>query len=148
MRLIQHSYYQLFKMLYTSCLSLSDNLMTNSTWTHRHIETLLDTEKPISRIVYPPCEVDSLTTLDLKRRKRLILSVAQFRPEKEHVVQIKAMAALAEKGEKYRSAELVLAGSVRNAGDEARVASLRQLARDLGIEVSNLRSIFHELNLS
>lgn len=42
--------------------------------------------------VYPPCEVEHLKRLQhLDSEKIIILSVGQFRPEKDHPLQLQAM---------------------------------------------------------
>lgn len=92
-----------------------------------------------THIVYPPCDTASLSALPLEPRERLILSVAQFRPEKEHLTQLLALAAFAQQQRSISgspSIKLIMAGSVRNDGDEARVAGLRNSAKRLGITVS------------
>lgn len=91
-----------------------------------------------AQIVFPPCETDSLMSLPIEVRENLILSVAQFRPEKEHAVQLEAFKLCLDKCPQFRrgrhAMRLVLAGSVRNDQDQARVEQLRALARSLGIE--------------
>ena len=67
--------------------------MVNSSWTKKHIRQLwwkLDE----ARRVFPPCNTKTLQFLPLERRlKRLYLvSVAQFRPEKDHSLQLEALA--------------------------------------------------------
>lgn len=63
------------------------------------------------------------------------------RPEKDHISQIQAFHQLLEDHPEYRSTEkdlgvrLVLVGGSRNDGDAARVAHLRKMAGELGIEV-------------
>ena len=65
----------------------------------------------------------------------------QCRPEKEHASQLRAIKLLLEEHPEYRSdltkhpLKLVLAGSVRDSTDEARVVQLRHLAQELHIEV-------------
>lgn len=107
-------------------------------------------------IVYPPCDTLSLASLPLSRRENIILSVAQFRsvslplslfltnlmegrPEKEHHVQLHALKTLLDHHPSFRTGpdrvKLILAGSVRNEGDEARVTSLRSLSLSLSISV-------------
>lgn len=118
--------------------------------------------------VYPPCDTLALAALPLELRENVILSVAQFRcvlallitrnplsalgrahpplllcrPEKEHHVQLQALRLLLDDEPKYCAGadrvQLILAGSVRNEGDEARVQKLRELAKELGVEVSYL----------
>lgn len=42
--------------------------------------------------VYPPCEVSQLSKLQhIQTDKIIILSVGQFRPEKDHPLQLQAM---------------------------------------------------------
>lgn len=69
--------------------------MVNSSWTEEHINAIwrcpLRTHK-----IYPPCNVKHLTSLPLldddeKCKNIRILSVAQFRPEKNHPLMLKAM---------------------------------------------------------
>lgn len=87
--------------------------------------------------VYPPCDTASLVSMPLENRQRVILSVAQFRPEKNHAAQLHALKLLLDQAPQFRTTEpvkLVMAGSVRNAADEARVEGLRELARTLGVE--------------
>jgi len=58
------------------------------------------------------------------------------RPEKNHRLQLEALARLFELEPKLRAdVRLILIGSSRNAADEARIAALRNAAKELGIEV-------------
>lgn len=110
--------------------------MVNSTWTKGHIDELWHTK---ADIVYPPCDTERLAGLPLTGRKPLIVSVAQFRPEKDHSMQLKALAKLFEKYPQWRdqtkNAQLVLIGSSRNEGDANRIDNLRKEADQLGIKV-------------
>lgn len=66
------------------------------------------------------------------------LTIYIFRPEKDHSMQIKALAKLLEKHPEWRDTpdfELVLIGSARNEGDEKRIRNLQQEAKDLGVQV-------------
>ncbi|KAI0036259.1 mannosyltransferase [Vararia minispora EC-137] len=87
--------------------------------------------------IYPPCDTRSMASFPLEGRERIILSIAQFRPEKDHAMQIKALDALLRAHPEYKSSphplRLVLIGGVRNDGDRARVEGLQTLARDLGV---------------
>ena len=77
----------------------------------------------------------------------MVLSVGQFRPEKDHPLQIRAFARfLRAQGETAKkanrktmgikgAARLVMLGSCRGPEDEARVAALRRLVSEEGIEV-------------
>lgn len=65
--------------------------MVNSSWTENHILQLWDMAFRTHR-VYPPCEVEHLKRLQhLDNDKIIILSIGQFRPEKDHPLQLQAM---------------------------------------------------------
>lgn len=84
-------------------------------------------------------------------RERLIVSIAQFRPEKNHKLQLQSFALyLKTKRVSARPTELVLIGSCRNAADEKRVDELRQICAQLGYalidsRISQLRSHFDSI---
>ena len=122
--------------------------------------------------VYPPCSITHLLSLPLSPsvptydtpqnydlsgsssltpssnsgRKRYILSVGQFRPEKDHILQLRALALLLhDRGGNssssssrvgnnvYSDVRLVLIGSVRHADDAAIVHTLKQAAAEMNI---------------
>ncbi|KAK4693838.1 hypothetical protein P7C70_g8854, partial [Phenoliferia sp. Uapishka_3] len=93
-----------------------------------------------ARTVYPPCDTISLASLPLEGREKIVLSLAQFRPEKDHQVQLHAFSTFLssdpDRSKGHYDYRLILAGSVRNEGDEKRVEALRELAGSLGIQVS------------
>lgn len=126
-------YYRLFAKAYAWALRMADVLVANGTWTQRHLDTLVGRQGVMT--VYPPCDTRSLESFPLSDRKPILVSLAQFRPEKEHATQLRTLRALFERRPELRSSgvRLVLMGSSRNSADEARVTSLRQLAVELGI---------------
>lgn len=85
----------------------------------------------------------------LTPREPVVLSVGQFRPEKDHPLQIRAFARFLRarppqgaggKGKKGKDGDaggvkLVMLGSCRGPEDEARVAALRCLVAEEGIKV-------------
>jgi glycosyltransferase involved in cell wall biosynthesis len=118
--------------------------------------------RPAARIVYPPCNTDALSQLPLAGpggsgddggvsdgedggdsgvhsggRERIVVSVGQFRPEKDHPLQLRAFAAFrARDPARFDDVRLVLIGGCRGAEDEARVAALKALATTtLGLRV-------------
>ncbi|GAA5874450.1 hypothetical protein JCM1840_000784 [Sporobolomyces johnsonii] len=187
-------YYRLFALLYSTCLAQADVIMVNSTWTKRHVDSLLlgesaasgdeeenqapsqldgtsssSTATPAARLrqrrltppssspslscpssrpsprprtrthlLYPPCSTASFSSFPLSppsRSPRTILSLAQFRPEKEHPLQLRSLAKLFSLHPEFRSdVRLILAGSVRNDDDSRRVDELKKLAKDLGVD--------------
>lgn len=65
--------------------------MVNSSWTEKHILQLWNIPFRTHR-VYPPCETGHLKKLEhLDGDKIVILSIGQFRPEKDHPLQLQAM---------------------------------------------------------
>ncbi|KAI8978427.1 hypothetical protein BDB01DRAFT_799807 [Pilobolus umbonatus] len=127
-------YYKLFAVIYGFCGSFADLVMVNSSWTKGHIDSLWNTD---SEIVYPPCDTGRLNELPLTNRQNIIVSVAQFRPEKDHALQLKSLAKLYEKYPKWKTehkVQLILIGSCRNDDDAKRVDSLRKQCVDLDIQ--------------
>lgn len=107
--------------------------MVNSSWTLAHISRLWWRLRP-PQLVYPPCNVSSLATLPLDRKLKslYLVSLAQFRPEKNHAMQLRAFA-LAWKqaitswtsaSEPVLAARLKLIGSCRDQDDSDRVTQL------------------------
>ncbi|KAF5382430.1 hypothetical protein D9615_002779 [Tricholomella constricta] len=156
-------YYRIFMYYYARSLRMARFLMVNSSWTKSHVDAILQhsdslldilhTLPPLlflraynagltsAQIVYPPCDTREMAQFSLQDREPIIMSVAQFRPEKDHAAQVRAFERLLktfpEHGASQRGqagVKLVLLGGSRNAEDAARVEGLRQLAKDLGIE--------------
>lgn len=135
-------YYHIFAFVYGLAGTCAQVVMVNSSWTRDHIRSLWwNWHAPIR--VYPPCDTDALQRLPLDRKlKRLYLvSVAQFRPEKNHLLQLQAFAMARAKatglpavhGEAILAAKLQLIGSSRGHGDDARVEELRKACQLLGL---------------
>lgn len=133
-------YYKSFGLLYSLAGSCADIVMVNGTWTEEHINEIWNVPHKTHK-VYPPCEVSQLKALPslVKETDPIrILSVAQFRPEKDHPLMLQAMYELRNllvKNEVlWDKIKLVLVGSVRNAEDEERVKNLKDLSKHLSIE--------------
>jgi alpha-1,2-mannosyltransferase len=129
-------YYALFAILYGMVGSLATLVMVNSSWTYGHISFLWRGAASRIKVVFPPCDVKSLQGLPLEKRERTVLSIAQFRPEKDHELQIRAFARLLKKNSDMRNTRLVLLGSCRGIGDESRVAQYQALVMSLGLSDS------------
>lgn len=134
-------YYWFFAWCYGCAGSRSDVVMVNSSWTKGHIEALWGNsdDRPIHK-VFPPCDIKAFLELSLHRDSeanddKKILSISQFRPEKNQALQVKSFAHFlstkpAIERPKYK---LVLAGGCRNIGDENRVKELNSLSNQLGV---------------
>ncbi|KAI0754464.1 mannosyltransferase [Daedaleopsis nitida] len=158
-------YYRIFMYYYAHSLRQARFIMVNSSWTKGHIDSILQHKDPLldavhlltplvllailsrrrsecptsARIVYPSCDTRQMAALPLSGRERVILSIAQFRPEKDHAAQLRSFHKLLELYPEYRgqglvSVKLVLVGGSRNTGDATRVENLRTLARELAIQ--------------
>lgn len=128
-------YYKIFAWLYTKCGSASDCVMVNSSWTEEHIKTLWG--KEVAK-VFPPCDTSHLshTVGDRDGDEVRILSLGQFRPEKDHPLQIKAMFELRQilAEEDWDRVKLVIVGGCRGQEDWKMVQDLKDLTKYLSVE--------------
>jgi len=123
-------YYRLFTRVYKFCGRRSQAIMTNSSWTKNHIDALWSID---SAKIFPPCDVTKFTALPLEPRdSNLLISLAQFRPEKNHLDQVRAFKVL-KQSMPDREFSFVIAGGVRNRGDEDRADEVERLAAELGL---------------
>lgn len=143
---VKQTYWSLFALLYARIGGSVDVVMTNSTWTQRHISSLWgETRKAAGKkrditVVYPPCAVRELQTAisltrESSKERRNVLYIAQFRPEKMHSLIIDAWHAFLRSEHSETAVEkrpkLVLVGSVRDDHDEKRVYALRLQAQEV-----------------
>ncbi|OMJ08270.1 GDP-Man:Man(3)GlcNAc(2)-PP-Dol alpha-1,2-mannosyltransferase, partial [Smittium culicis] len=137
-------YYKIFAILYGFVGSFADVVMTNSSWTLNHIKKTFKKSKLIT-LVYPPCDTNEMTKFSLESRQLKIVSLAQFRPEKNHALQVEGFSKFLSKYPKYKMdknsvkdesnyPKLVIMGGVRNEGDKNRAEDIEKLALKHGIE--------------
>ncbi|GAB4846492.1 asparagine-linked glycosylation protein [Ancistrocladus abbreviatus] len=129
-------YYSLFSWMYGFVGSCAHLAMVNSSWTEAHILKLWRIPERTKR-VYPPCDTTGLQVLPLERSTKIpiIISVAQFRPEKAHAVQLQAFEKVLGKLDVGMSKpKLQFVGSCRNKADEDRVKNLKVKAVELKVE--------------
>ncbi|KAF2075173.1 hypothetical protein CYY_003521 [Polysphondylium violaceum] len=156
-------YYNIFAKIYWIVGSMSKLVLANGTWTGNHIANIW--KKEIGKdlfVVYPPVDVESRKELplDWMNRKNVILSISQFRPEKNQALQIQTLAHLLSKYPVHKNqlnTKLILVGSTRDQGDRDRVEQLKQLAHDLGVanhvdfqigvSASELNNLFSEASV-
>ncbi|KAG2290001.1 hypothetical protein Bca52824_049605 [Brassica carinata] len=128
-------YYRAFSWLYGMVGSCTHLAMVNSSWTKSHIEVLWRIPERIRR-VYPPCDTSGLQTLPLERSSDppVFISVAQFRPEKAHMLQLEAFSLALEKLDPgVPRPKLQFVGSCRNESDEERLQKLKDRAVELKV---------------
>lgn len=117
----------------------SETIMVNSSWTENHILELWDVPFKTHR-VYPPCEVNHLKELAKEQNTEFyrIISVGQFRPEKNHPLQLQTMyelrTLLMYNEELWNKIRLLIVGSCRNSEDYERLKNMQDLTKHLSLE--------------
>lgn len=111
-----------------NCLDFS---FTNSSWTDSHIQKIYSKIKTIK--LYPPCQVPNLTEEEKNRkRENIIVSLAQFRPEKDHPLQIKIANEIINK--KLLNYKFYIMGACRNEEDGKIVKELKDLVNHYNLQ--------------
>jgi alpha-1,2-mannosyltransferase len=126
-------YYQLVALLYGFVGRRAHVVMVNSRWTYAHIQHIWKSSN--IEIVYPPCDVETFSRLSPNRSSDdlfQIVSVGQFRPEKDHKKQLQVMEGLLDRAPDSNPL-LIMIGSCRDNEDEERVLELKSLADNLGV---------------
>ncbi|OVA08539.1 Glycosyl transferase [Macleaya cordata] len=129
-------YYTFFSWMYGFVGSCAHLAMVNSSWTQAHIVKLWRIPKHTKRI-YPPCDTSGLQVLPLERpvNTPTIISVAQFRPEKAHTLQLEAFSvAIRKLDPDSPRPKLQFVGSCRNKEDDERLQKLKDKAIELKVE--------------
>lgn len=138
-------YYRIFALCYALAGKAVDVVMVNSLWTKGHIESIWGRT---AEIVYPPCDVDKIKKhfeklpmkiAGRKRNNSWIISVGQFRPEKDHSLQLAAFKIFqdrhrADVHESYGEVKLIIIGGCRSAEDKRRVKALQNECVKLKID--------------
>eukprot|EP00939_MAST-03C_sp_MAST-3C-sp1_P003973 g3973.t1 len=145
---VKLAYYKLFAAIYGWCGRRADVVMANSSWTMNHVNSIFRVPRR-TVLVYPPCDTEALQKIAIdepRRKPRRILSIAQFRPEKNHALQLRALHHLlsvdAKSEDEFSDVVLDVVGSCRNAGDRVRQSELEAL-RDSLDELSSSNVRFH-----
>lgn len=126
------AYYKVLYLLYRCMGWFPHVVFTNSSWTQNHVQAAY-WPRTCTRL-FPPCDTTSFAAASKPpaARRHTIVSVGQFRPEKNHQLQIYAFHQALPR--LPADAKLVIIGGARNAEDERRVAALRALAKKLNID--------------
>ena len=126
-------YYRILAYFYGFVGRHSDAVLVNSSWTHGHIKDIWNCEN--TSIVYPPCDCKTFLEVPSTRSsiEYRIVSVGQFRPEKDHKKQIDVIRILLNKWNGSQALKLVLIGSCRDEEDHARVEMLKKYAFDKSV---------------
>ncbi|XP_014218832.1 GDP-Man:Man(3)GlcNAc(2)-PP-Dol alpha-1,2-mannosyltransferase [Copidosoma floridanum] len=133
-------YYRGIAFLYGLAGKTADIVMVNSSWTKDHINSIWKCPQR-THLLYPPCDVEKLVQLPLisdetKSKEIRLVSVSQFRPEKNHALMIEVMNKIKSSinEETWPKVHLILVGSCRNEDDESYVRKLKDLVTLLNIK--------------
>ncbi|EAR99746.3 glycosyltransferase group 1 protein (macronuclear) [Tetrahymena thermophila SB210] len=132
---IKFFYYLILTKMYKFMGNYVDMTFTNSTWTDDHIRSLWAPCRQVETItesvkLYPPCNVTSLLELEKNQENSTvqIMSFAQFRPEKDHMMQIRVFERVLSRltDEEKHKLQFRVVGSVRNDDDEQLLSNLKK----------------------
>jgi len=139
-------YYKTFLFLYRICGWFTDIVVANSNWTGSRIEDVW--HLPSVKVLYPPAAIGSgfpikdISAGEDKGRRQVLVSLAQFRPEKNHKLQISVFRRVLDVfGESGNDLEFWLMGGVRNDDDARLVDELKNFAQKLNIPESKMKFI-------
>eukprot|EP00388_Colpodella_angusta_P010862 GDKJ01028108.1.p1 GENE.GDKJ01028108.1~~GDKJ01028108.1.p1 ORF type:complete len:458 (-),score=63.72 GDKJ01028108.1:72-1415(-) len=136
---IKSIYYRLFAFAYKltgRCISSSN--MTNSTWSKNHLQYMWGTTPTV---IYPPANVTELQNAARKsdesrngQRENWLVSLAQFRREKDQARQVRVFAKFVNKHRalvEEKGIKLKICGASRGEKDDQIVEGLKKLAKEL-----------------
>jgi len=130
-------YYKAFATVYSFMGSRSEVVMVNSSWTGNHIQSLWNIPQRTT-VVYPPCNTGVFHKFALSPREKIIISIGQFRQEKNHMLQLSAFNQLLKSEQKLpNELRLILIGSLTKSHshqDKERLDQLKLATKNFGIE--------------
>ena len=126
-------YYYFLLQAYKAMGYFCDLALCNSNWTFNHIN---NTWKTHCEVLYPPCDIEAFLKIPIEKNPEPVklISVGQFRPEKDHELQLQALAKLIQSNHQLSNTKLLLVGSCRNQEDYQRVESIKSLSSKLAIQ--------------
>lgn len=141
-------YYRLFARLYAFVGRFSSLVLVNSSWTRQHINSIWAVPER-THLLFPPCDTRAFLSLPLHRNqdnRYTVVSVAQFRPEKNHQLQLRSFERFINSLplNERQLCKLVLVGGCRDDSDRSRVQQLSNLAQSLHIA----DKVVFELNIT
>ncbi|CAF2521225.1 unnamed protein product [Rotaria sp. Silwood2] len=145
--------YQIYTYVYGWCGRCSKIVYCNSSWTKKHIESIW--RSYCIHLVYPPCDIKQFLEMSLINNDeqiiKTIVSIGQFRREKNHELQIRAFHQLLQKKSDYRQKlKLTLIGNIRHNEDRKYLEQLQLLVDNLNISnnvIFKLDINFQELKI-
>ena len=126
-------YYNMIYFLYKLNGNQISFAQCNSTWTLQHMQKIWSNTQ--LSLLYPPCNTASFRGISAYReRENIIVSFAQFRPEKNHKLQVRIMEELVKRGNVPGDIELHMMGGVRNEADELYFNEIQLLIQEKRLE--------------
>lgn len=137
-------YYRFFLLCYRICGMFVDTAVGNSIWTVFRVQEVW--KRTDVAILYPPAAIrdnkallKAIPAKEDKQRENVLLSLAQFRPEKNHALQIRVFKRILETSPQTK---FWIMGGSRNAQDEELLAGLKKLAfKELSIPTENIEFV-------
>ena len=147
-------YYRFFERLYRFAGSSARLAMANGSWTAGHLQQLWPKTRVVT--VFPPCtfvdpeQLDKDPVMPLKDAEpQLIVSIGQFRPEKQHMLQVNIMHKLLLKYPEHMGRVcLVMIGSARSEADEKLRSEVENAAAQRGLIAMGAISMPRDVNSS
>jgi alpha-1,2-mannosyltransferase len=140
---IKTLYYRVFLLSYRICGWFVKVAVGNSNWTVNRLQAVW--KRSDIEVLYPPAAIgdgEHITVIaaqEDKVRLNAIVSVAQFRPEKNHELQLRVFARVLKS---LPDTKLWVMGGCRNKEDESLISRLRRVAaEDLRIPESQIEFI-------
>ncbi|OII72127.1 glycosyl transferase [Cryptosporidium ubiquitum] len=90
--ILRYFYLKLFSFVYKFSIGLANKIVVNSNWTFGMLSELWGRNSVEMSVCYPPINMNYYSLnkpVDPKLRRNIIVSLSQFRAEKNHFVQIK-----------------------------------------------------------
>lgn len=135
-------YYKFFLVLYKFCGFFVDVAVGNSRWTVSRIQAVWGRQDV--GVLYPPAAIgdgSQISKIGKENRENAILSLAQFRPEKNHKLQLAVFARVLQKSP---NTVFWLMGGGRNEGDFKLIDELKKFAlSDLKIPEKNIEFLIN-----
>lgn len=138
-QLLKFVYWNILWLIYVYLGSRVDVALTNSSWTFNHINKIWFATKNVD-IVYPPCSTEHLSGAESSSelRENTLLYIAQFRPEKRHMLVLEEYSKFLKKFQKAKLQLLMLPrvvflGSCRSAEDSTTLDTLREAVANEGL---------------
>jgi alpha-1,2-mannosyltransferase len=126
---LKYWYYRLFLTLYRWSGSVCTVVVANSRWTEERLKMAWGREDTL--VLYPPVKLSNFQAKF--PRENAVVSLGQFRPEKNHALQLLIFARL--KAMNSACSKFWVIGGARDEADLERVETLRRLAKQLQLQV-------------